>query len=343
MKKLFFLILLLGLLTSCVACTGTRQANVTGKADHKSLKILFIGHSTVQDEVTYAPFILDRIAPELDLTMGIAYRSSTNISGADGFNAIFGNPTKKLSIYSVYEPHASAWINSERNTVTVKEALDGKEWDVVVVCESALYNKIEGMPSLNTTHYAVMGEFIDKIVNYIKRPLKFGVYFHHNRYCSNDYKNVLEKQTTYNEIIKQYKEYVWDVMPVQFFFPGITAYWNARGTVLDGYGNAPHHHMLADYGHYQEGIGCLVGGYTTALKILEIAGIHDKSVLGDKTRPDLQWVIDRKIPGKNPGKGTTVVGISDENCLIAQKCAVMAVKNPTKITIISQNGFPKNE
>ena len=92
MKKIFIFVLLIGLLTSCGTSTGMRQTNVTEKAYHKSLKILFIGHSTVQDEVTYAPFILNSIAPELDLTMGIAYRSSTNISGADGFNAIFDNP-----------------------------------------------------------------------------------------------------------------------------------------------------------------------------------------------------------------------------------------------------------
>ena len=309
----------------------------SGDYGAKSLKILFIGHSTVQDGCTYVPWILKNVAPELNLTMGIAYKGSTNISDSDyayGFNSQFNNPDFKIGIYSVYESNASAW-NNRYDSLTIKEVLDDKAWDVIVVAESVKYNTIEGVPTSDTSLYAVMAEFIDKIVNYVQRPLKFGAFFNHTRYCTNDYQTVVEKETTYERSIEQYKNYVWNVMPVQFFFPNITAYWNARGTTLDQYGNAPHHHMLADYAHYQEGIGCYVGSCTTALRILEIAGINDKSILGDSTRPTTEWVTAHAIPGQNYGDGEHVsVGISDANCLIAQKCAIMAIKKPWEISTI---------
>ena len=309
---------------------------LTKEQEEKSLKILFIGHSTVQDGCTYVPWILQNVAPELDLTMGIAYKGSTNISDGNvyGFNSQFDNPDFKIGIYSVYESHANSWSNSY-DSMTVKDVLDDKAWDVVVVAESVKYDTTNGIPSPDTSHYAVMAEFIDKIVNYVQRPLKFGAFFNHTRYCTNDYQTVVEKPTTYEDCIEQYKDYVWDVMPVQFFFPNITAYWNARGTTLDQYGNAPHHHMLADYAHYQEGIGCYLGSCTTALRVLEIAGINDKSILGNTTRPTTDWVTAHAIPGQNYGDGEHVsVGISDANCLIAQKCAIMAIKKPWEISVI---------
>ena len=303
---------------------------------NRQLKILCIGHSTVQDEFTYAPFIMDRVAPDLEVTMGLAYKSSTNISGSDGFNANFDNADYKIGIYSKYTPHASSWINTS-NTKTIKDVLDDEEWDVVVITESAKPDNTT-IPIADTTHYAVFGEFMDKIINYVKRPLKFGTCMHHFRHSTNDYQTVIEHENSYEEIITQYRENILDVFPVQFFIPGITAYMNARGTVLDQYGDSPYHHMLADYAHYQEGIGCLVGGYTTALVLLNVAGINDRSVLGDQIVIDEQWVLSHNIPGKNPYEAPYVTGMETENIdrnrLLAQKCSVMAIKKPFEISTI---------
>ena len=58
--------------------------------------------------------------------------------------------------------------------------------------------------------------------------------------------------------------------------------------------------------------------------------------MGDNTRPNAAWVNNRNIPEKNPSSPTDadVVGISDANCLIAQKCAVQAVKKPYEVSTI---------
>ena len=306
---------------------------LTESISQKELKILFLGHSTMQDELTYVPWILQNIAPELKLTMGIGYKSGVEASGENGLVAGFDDPSYTFDIYSVYTPGASAWENSY-DSVTVKQALDDQEWDVVVPLESILSTGGK-IPSDDTTHFASLGTLIDKIIAYLGRPIKIGAFFNHNRYATNS--NVpLETTDTYTDGIEQYKTYVWEAYANQFIFPNFTAYWNARGTALDQYGNAEWHHMLADYAHYQEGIGCYLGSCSSALTILDIAGIKNKSILGEQTRPDLQWVTDHNIPGQNYGTGErVVVGISDENCLIAQKCAIMAHKFPWKVSTIN--------
>lgn len=305
---------------------------LTENAYSKSLKILFLGHSTVQDELTYVPWILQNVAPELNLTMGIGYKSGTNISGTNGYNAGFDDPSYTFGIYSIYEQNGNAWAN-QSNSVTIKQALDDKDWDVIVLTESAWFTS-EKTPSDDTTHFEVLGEFIDKVVNYVKKPIKIGVFFNHNRFATNSGVQI-ETETSYEETIEQYQTNILNkYAAVQFFFPNLTAYWNARGTVLDQYGNAEWHHMLADYAHYQEGIGCYLGSCCSVLTILDIAGINNRSILGEQTRPNLAWVTEKNIPGKNPSSGITVVGISDANCLIAQKCAIAAYKKPFEISTI---------
>lgn len=302
---------------------------LTENVSKKELKIFFMGHSTMQDGLTYVPWILQNVAPELELTMGIGYKSGTEASGVNGYVAGFDDPTYTFDIYSTYLPGASSWVN-QNNSVTVKQALDDQEWDVVVPLEGILSTGGK-IPSDDTTHFASLGTLIDQIISYIGRPIKIGAFFNHNRYATNS--NVpLETADTFTDGIEQYKTYVWEAYASQFIFPNFTAYWNARGTTLDQYGDASWHHMLYDYAHYQEGIGCYLGSCCSALSILEIAGITDKSILGEQTRPDWQWVTDHNIPGKN---GSTVVGISDANCLIAQKCAIMAHKFPWKISTIN--------
>lgn len=294
-------------------------SNWASMNDRRELKVLVLGHSTVQDNSTYVPFLLQSIAPELSLTMGLSYSSGAQMGDYINF---FDNDTP-IDIYSRFKPNTNLWSNFN-NSKTVKNILLDQEWDVIILGESAINGA-------DVTHWADVGTMIDKITNYLNRPLKFGLLVPQNRYADNNM-TPIESPTVYSRYVNDVQEYVLEKFPIQFLIPGITAYWNARGTTLDQYGNATWHHMLYDYTHYQEGIGCYVGGLTTALKLLEVAGINDKSVMGEQTRPDEAWVSSHNIPGQNGG--SSVVGISDANCLIAQKCAIMSVKYPFEIKTI---------
>ena len=110
-------------------------------------------------------------------------------------------------------------------------------------------------------------------------------------------------------------------------------------------GDGAHANLLADNVHLQEGIGCLTAAYANAITILNAMGLDYKSVIGDQTRPDAEWVTEQNIPGPNLGPeetGSGVIGITDANCLLAQIAAVNAVKYPYSVISPSVSS-PYNE
>ena len=122
--------------------------------------------------------------------------------------------------------------------------------------------------------------------------------------------------------------------PIEFFFPVGTAIQNARGTSLDSIG--AQEHLTADSnGHLQEGLPVLLASYVTALKLMELNGESSISVMGEKTRPTKSWITDRNTPGWNPATGT-IATVTESDYLIAQKCAVAAIKFPTSVTTIAE-------
>lgn len=315
------------------------------------LKILFIGHSTTEDGIEYAPFIMQNVAPEIKLTLGDVYNS-----GATPQDYLeFWNNDSLMSRYSICKPNVTSWtINSSNKTL--KQALRAEKWDVIVfgwASTDAVSNVDSAVSALNT--------LIDRVVNYVAtddpeseyegHPVKVGLHISQTRWGKNSNPNNPQEitgiheyeldGTAFNRAMTALQQAV-DKSPIEFVISGCAAWWNARGTSLDQYGNARYGsdggHMLADYAHLQEGIGIMVSSYTTVLKLLELAGVNNKSILGESTRPDLTWVNSHNIPGRNYGQAQgfepSVVGISDENCLIAQKCAIAAHKKPFEISTI---------
>ena len=80
--------------------------------------------------------------------------------------------------------------------------------------------------------------------------------------------------------------------------------------------------------HLQEGLPCQIGAYTFVLKLLELYGFNEYSIIGETTRVTESWTANKAIPGPHGN----CIGSDDKNCIIAQKCAIMAVKNPYQVT-----------
>lgn len=60
------------------------------------------------------------------------------------------------------------------------------------------------------------------------------------------------------------------------------------------------------------------------MKILDICGVEYHPVFDDQTRSVEDWVDVRNIPGQN-GKS---VGVTEENCRLAQELAYKAILYP---------------
>lgn len=282
---------------------------------HKtSLKILSIGNSFSQDALSYAPFVFRGLTNNVDLTIGISYKGGADI---DTYINYFDNDTNDL-VYDVITPSDSVWaINGSQ---TLKQILLAEKWDIITLQQSS-----DKQGDIST--YANLGSLIDKIANYLmanNRTAKIGWLIPHTRasYPATNYTDMIECLQT---IMGKYA--------IDFVLPCGTAMQNARGTTLNQYGDYSGGGMSEDGSHNQEGIGCLVEAYASVLKLLEISGCEYKGILGEGTRPDAAWITAKNIP--NPDLGTGVVGISDANCLIAQKCAVAAIKKPYEVSEIN--------
>ena len=290
----------------------------------KTLKILALGNSYTRDDYSYMPFLFSKIFPDVELTFGISYYSGANLGQYADF---WANDSAVLK-YSLKEPQKETW-NAIVENKTIKEMLDDQEWDIVLFQQASYY-----VEDYSKT-YDYLGGLIDGISNYVGtdhngisgHSLKFGWTMSHLRQST-------ETPTTFPNVC-QIMEYILRDFAIDFIVPCCTAIKNARGTTLNSYG-VKGGMCYDDNGHLQEGIGPLCSAYAALLKFAEYIGLTKKSVMGDNTRPNAAWVNNRNIPEKNPSSPTDadVVGISDANCLIAQKCAVQAVKKPYEVSTI---------
>lgn len=276
------------------------------------LRVLLIGNSYTNDCSAYTPFIMNNIAKRTRITIGTSYYSGASINDYVGF---FDNNSTVLTYYK-YTAGSAKWTSASNKTI--KQIVSDEPWDIIIFQQAS---SSQGTWST----YANLNSLIDKIVGYYvsqhNKSVKLGWMFPELRY------SVIET-VTYEAVIDCVNK-VLQTTPIQFFIPCGTAVQNARGTSLDELGDSGH--LCADSnGHMQEGLPVLLTSYVTALKLLELCGENDVSVMGETIRPDQTWVTAISSPGQN-GQST---GVTDANCLIAQKCAVAAIKFPETVSTI---------
>lgn len=283
-----------------------------------NLKILHIGNSYTQDCTTYAPFIMDGLADKtgdkLNITFASCYYSGASIAD---YNDFFDNESavirynKRLNNKAVYE--------TAKNNQTIQQILADEDWDVITVQQASSY-------AGTWSTFSGLNELLDKIIGYCAsthgKPVKIGWLMPQLRY------SLIETTGSYAAIIDCVEKVI-QTTPIDFVIPCGTAIQNARGTSLDAVGDSGHLTYDAN-GHLQEGLPVLLACYVTALKTLELCGMPYHGILGEQTRPTAAWISAHNIPGQN-GSST---GVTDGNCLLAQKCAVAAIKNPFEVTTV---------
>lgn len=123
----------------------------------------------------------------------------------------------------------------------------------------------------------------------------------------------------------------------KFIVPVSTAIQNARTiSAIKALGNYSKNslntsglgYLTSDGIHLQEGLPCQIAAYTFVLSILDIYGFDGYSIIGESTRVTSEWEAGKNILGKNG----TPIGSTDNNCLIAQECAIKAIMNPYEVT-----------
>ena len=314
-----------------------------------TVKLLCVGSSFTQDEFGYLPFILKSIAPNVKLTIGIAYiggsplpQHTAYLTHADSEHRIesdgtaywvedgVSKPYKRLHIdnselteytgYVLYKSvNAEPW--SSVGSMLIEDVLTNEDWDIVTYQGAAA----QAFKSWDDYYAPYIFEIVKQVNAKVGNNVKLAFNLIHSGYATSDE----EFLSRWLETAKNAKK-VLQQTGISLLFPSGTAIQNIRCIdALRAMGDNDYHNLLADTAHLQDGIGTLCTAYANALTLLKALGIDYEGVIGEGTRPDAAWITDNNIPGPHIGSG--VIGITDDYCLLAQIAATNAVKYPYSI------------
>ncbi len=343
---------------------GGGTANNTGG----KLRILFIGNSNMIDSVSYLPFVLKNIAPNLKTVIGTAYIGGSNIAqhmayftGADANHKVTLTIPQTGYTGSYATGDFEFWVDPSDNLKPYKETLNGvagdgyrgykfqksvnggawgprssyippadvlaaEPWDLIVLQDAA-----------NNVAWSNVGPFVYGLQRYIGKHIgksvKFGWMMTH---AASNTDALMKAQ--WKDLAKIAKKVMQETGNAILLTPG-TAVQSLRVIpAIAGLGIGGN--LCADNVHMQEGLGCLCAAYAVAGGILNEMNIDYRGIVGEGTRPDPDWCLEKKIPGMNPGvdenNPPVVIGITEDNCMLAQVAAVNAVKYPFKVISPSQ-------
>lgn len=283
----------------------------------KHIRILCIGNSYTNDCTSYAPYIVENIS-DVCVTMGTSYYSG---AGIDDYLGWFDNESAVLQ-YHKRNALAKTWTSTDlSDKKTLQKIIADEPWDIITFQQKSAQ-------AAQAWSFGNLNELIDKVTEeYYSvhgKSVRVGWLMPQLRYDS-----PIENGQPYSLVAKNIKDEVLAKTPIDFVIPCGTAIEIARGTSLDAIGAAGH--LSADEnGHLQEGLPSLLANYVSAAKILELCGEPWHGILHEDTRPTQEWVNDRNIPGKN---GNSIDDdVTEEEYLLAQKCAIAALKEPLKVT-----------
>lgn len=282
-----------------------REKKVNGylpviKSLQKEISILFIGNSLTQDAVSYLPFLMTKLIPDVKFKFYVWYNGGKTLT--NHYEEYF-IPDKSCEVFSICEEGIS-WTNT---TKTMKSILETHRFDIVSLQEYFNYK---------TEYTSEDLQVYENIISYIQDnyeyPFKVISLLHQpKRDNSTEILNLTIQGIT--EILK-------NTATEDLLAPGIAVY-DALQTELDSLGSAGH--LSPDGTHTQEGLPCLMQAYVIFLWICEHLGIQ-KSILGNTelVTPEIYQQIN--VPGANLGSGV-ITGTLEQNRL-AQKIAIQAYK-----------------
>ena len=296
----------------------------------RTVKMLCFGNSFTQDSVNYAPFIFKGLAPDVDLRICMAIiggcpmaQHCANITGvSQTLDGVTYNPNTEYA-YFIYENGSNAWTLQARADADTLIGLD--DWDIITFQQ----NGYDNFRAYATYYEPFMGPTFKSLVSKVSKPIKIGWIFTHGSYADTpaDCLDHWEGSRDNTQLVLQNT-------PASFLFPYGTAIQNLRTTNISvgAYGAGV---LQADHAHLQEGIATLCASYSIVISLLKLAGKDWRGIMGEGTRPTLQWITSHNCDGANYATQDVVEGVTDANCYLAQFAAVAAEERPFVVTTIS--------
>lgn len=287
-----------------------------------TLRVLSIGNSFSLDALSYLPFVMKAVAPQVYLKLDIMYIGGGTLSAF--YNALDSTTHAPMSdgmatSFIHYWSHgAKPW--DARREVPMTSIIEAQPWDVIVLQQQSNASR----------DYSTYQPYLNQIIQWIDSKAS---YPHQYAWLiTPSYPDNLPRlapDTTSTQMFERILDCVGNVMSdtgIELLLPCGTAIQNARTTPLDSLGDQGH---LFDYLHLQEGIPCLIETYAVCAALLARYGLSDM-VWADSTWISQQWLHYNNIQELNGDP----VGMSEENRAIAKQCAIKALESPLSITVI---------
>lgn len=266
-----------------------RWADTTGIAPRIQLRVLAVGNSFTCDELSYLPYVMQSIAPNVDLHLRLLKRSN-----ADLLSWVQNPDSVRVgdydNAYYDWQPFPGRWTTPEVGTL--REQVEADSWDVVVMQQAS------SLPYWNRTKQPLraLTKWLRDSMDYHGR---IGWLLTHAYSDSNVLESMFfpdlytsDEMWTLNQIMA---DSVMHSGMVDVLLASGTAVQNARHTRLD---NFTLNHLCAgrwDRGqkgdiHLQEGIGPFVAACAAAAALLNQTPIDARVELSSTWR----------IPNANP-------------------------------------------
>ena len=276
-----------------------------------TLRVLSIGNSYSLDALSYMPFVMKAVAPEVYLKLGVMYMGG---AGLETFCDSIDSPS-----FTYFWSHgAQPW--DARQGATLSEVLQSQPWDVIVLQQQ----------SSAARDYGTYQPYLNQLIGWLDERVSWE---HEKAWLiTPSYPEGLDRlapDTTSVQMFERIAESVGQMQAhtgIDLLLPCGTAIQNARTTPLDSLGDNGHlfHHL-----HLQDGIPCLIETYAASAALLARYGLSER-VWADVTWVDGKWLTTKNIQEINGAP----VGMSEANRAIARQCAIKALENPLKITVI---------
>jgi hypothetical protein len=314
-----------GVDVSVSVLNGLSKKDIANRFEDEGIKLLVYGSSFTYSTLGLLPAIMQEIAPDRRIILGICYQSGATIQT----HITNWNNSTAYPEYSEYDSNIGHWINAA-NSVTGPQALARHEWDYVGIQQASRY-------ATGEANYTALETFADIISQNAGHPISFlynliqalnaGATFP-EQYTQPTGR---EKSDAMFEDMAAYAQRALNDKIISAVIPGGTAVQNARTTSLDSIGAGGD---LAEdnLGHLQNGIATLIPAYAAAYKLCEIMGIKPK-MFSIPLSPTDAWLAEYLLYTRT--EHGTCMGVTEANKLIAQKCAMMAIKHPFEISDMS--------
>ena len=293
----------------------TKTVIIRDIPETRHINICVLGNSYANDSFSYVPFILQEYG--ITCKIHIYYRGSGSLKDLDeqwtddgpcGVASLDGKDHIRLH-FSIDTRIDSKWQNEE--VTSASEIVSMDRWDIVSL------QQVSSHVRFLDTYNPYLQNIIEKIKTSCPYPFSLAWFMAYNRANDNANEENLAAQKS-----------ICGEFPFNMHFPVATTIFNCQGNILLAeLGGSKYKKMYAsDNVHLQEGLPCYAASLAIVQTILQRC-FHEGSVLGDRIRPTQDWIT--SIGGITPNGES--IGITEENCLLAQKAALTAYEHPFEI------------